>query len=273
MKKIRKHREYKLIHIILGLAIGFSMGGAVVYLGFNRQNVSLTNIDFSSFQFSEDIYPDKTFSAGPADPDMDEELDKKTDSSKKTKSILQQHSTDEINEEINVESLSDSDTIAVFFRQEEDVAKPSRERHDLYFMSDTLDFIFDQSEMETEDIYVAKDRRLHVKKVQNPRPSEQEPSRYPELDSILGKSASHYDTSTIFIEFWETPLQSKGYLKGKNKIILYGITLHNFVSLKYYNNVVYLKYLNQYYPLEFTSEFKSLKPVSDLALIEELQNL
>jgi hypothetical protein len=67
----------------------------------------------------------------------------------------------------------------------------------------------------------------------------------------------------MFIEFWESPLNSVGYKMGKNKIMIYGIRQWELVSLASYEGRMYIRYLDEYFPLEITTTFKPLIPVNE----------
>ena len=276
MKNRHVNKEYKLIHIILGLAIGFFLGGVIVYIGFNRQNVSLLSLDILPFQITESIHNEDTSLIRSGDVDKarpDSAVDKKEHSGGMNQIVENKQLLDktyDYHDSILKHNLADNE----YLSKQGIIDQIEKDKHDLFFLFDTFKLYVSQPETDTDDSRVAKDRLVYVKTLENPiKNSNQAIASYDILDSILGKHSSPSDQSTIIVEFWETPLSSKGYIKSKNKLILYGVSLHNFATLKYYDETVYLKYLNQYYPLQFTSEYKSLKPLSDLKLIEHLQQL
>ena len=73
------------------------------------------------------------------------------------------------------------------------------------------------------------------------------------------------------VEFWESPLNYKGYKKVKNYLVLYGIKQFDLVELKLIKNDLYLCYADNCYLLENTSEFKNLIPINNQQLINQLR--
>lgn len=270
MKKFRANKEYKLIHIIIGLAIGFFMGAVVVYFGFNRQNVSVFNSQINTPVLSELIFPEVYNKSAPTSTETKttnkNEISNKKPHNKQNK--ISQINTKQEDTISLVKSQPDSlDTNTETIQQ----IKIPEEEHPS--QSEQINPNTKREDPEIGDVNVAKDNLVHITTLPNPKNNKQLTSSYPELDYMLGKNKLTSDNNTLQIEFWESPLNTKVYKKGKNKIVLYGISLYDFVSLKYYDDTIYLKYLNQFYPLEFTSEYKQLKPLSDLELIEQLQQL
>ncbi|NLF43253.1 MAG: hypothetical protein GX587_11205 [Bacteroidales bacterium] len=127
-----------------------------------------------------------------------------------------------------------------------------------------------------EDLYLMTDKLLFTRTyiVYDPLFSmERKPIEM--LDSIIGKTPERKKTPDIsyFVEFWESPINYKGYKMGRNRIIVYGIYLPDFVTLKMYDKTVYLKYLNEYYVLEYSNEFRSFRTLKNSALIAELDSI
>lgn len=73
-----------------------------------------------------------------------------------------------------------------------------------------------------------------------------------------------------FIEFWKTPLNSKGYRFSKNKIMLYGFLDFTNISLYQLDNDYYIKCTDQVYKLQFGSDFKQLERVIDSDLLAKI---
>lgn len=91
-------------------------------------------------------------------------------------------------------------------------------------------------------------------------------------DSLAAKLA-HVDDNTsnlYFIEFWKTPLNSKGYRFSKNKIMLYGFVDFNNVLLYELDNSYYIKCSDQVYKLFYGSDFKQLERVVDTDLLAKI---
>ncbi|MBI2721137.1 MAG: hypothetical protein HYX39_03070 [Bacteroidetes bacterium] len=86
--------------------------------------------------------------------------------------------------------------------------------------------------------------------------------------SVAGVETNFSDL--YFIEFWKTPLNSKGYRFSKNKIMLYGFMDYTNVSLYQLDNDIYIKCTDQVYKLQFGSDFKQLERVIDSDLLAKI---
>ena len=92
------------------------------------------------------------------------------------------------------------------------------------------------------------------------------------IDSLLiGGKQSKDEKNKLSVEFWESPLNYKGYKKNKNYLVLYGIKQFDLVDLKYIKNDLYLCYSDNYYLLENSSDFKNLIPINNQQLINQLK--
>lgn len=118
---------------------------------------------------------------------------------------------------------------------------------------------------------IAKDQLLHTTTLTLNHPNTAQKDYERRLEPLMGRTDTASSERIYFIEFWKSPLNSMGYKMGKNKIVLYGITSFDMVSLTNYRNNIYLRYLNDYYPLEVTTSFKPLVPVNEPFFSEGLQ--
>lgn len=93
------------------------------------------------------------------------------------------------------------------------------------------------------------------------------------LDTIIGKvnGSAKRPESVFRIEFWESPINYRGYKKTRNKIVLYGISAINAASFEVHNNDIYMQYLNDYYHLIPTNDLKTLEPVTSDLLIDQIK--
>lgn len=64
------------------------------------------------------------------------------------------------------------------------------------------------------------------------------------------------------IEFWETPLNYKGYKYGNYKLIVYGLEPNDFAVLIQQNSSLYFRYKSDYYLIKQTNTFTPLKKVN-----------
>lgn len=118
------------------------------------------------------------------------------------------------------------------------------------------------------DINVATEELQSVKSVKiihiNPAENEND-SLAAEIAGVKEKTSDLY-----FIEFWKTPLNSKGYRFSKNKVLLYGFLDYSSVSLYELDNSYYIKSSDQVYKLFYGADFKSLERVVDSGLLAKI---
>ncbi len=121
---------------------------------------------------------------------------------------------------------------------------------------------------DNSEINVATEELLSVKNVKiihiNPAESEND-SLAADIAGVKEKNSDLY-----FIEFWKTPLNSKGYRFSKNKVLLYGFLDFNNVSLYELDNSYYIKSSDQVYKLFYGADFKSLERVIDSSLLAKI---
>jgi hypothetical protein len=121
---------------------------------------------------------------------------------------------------------------------------------------------------ESSEINIATDELLSVKNVKIIRISPSVNSG----DSLAADIAGVKENSSdlYFIEFWKTPLNSKGYRFSKNKILLYGFMDYNNVSMYELDNSYYIKSSDQVYKLFYGADFRSLERVVDTGLLAKI---
>ncbi len=121
---------------------------------------------------------------------------------------------------------------------------------------------------EDSGINIASDELLTVKNIKIIQIGEFIPSK----DSSDIQKTRLDDTSSdlYFVEFWKTPLNSKGYRFTKNKIMLYGFDDFSNLTLYEIDHSFYIKSSDQVYKLLYSSEFKQLDRVLDSELLAKI---
>lgn len=115
------------------------------------------------------------------------------------------------------------------------------------------------------DLNVATEQLLAVKHVKPIRVGD---NTAPKDSSAAGENESAaFDM--YFVEFWKTPLNSRGYRFTRNKLMLYGFVDYN-VLLYELDNTYYLKAVEQVYRLFPGGEFRKLERVNDPELLAKL---
>lgn len=156
----------------------------------------------------------------------------------------------------------------------------SNSKTDFVLDSDTLknpmskDSLALQS-VSSDDIIVRKDELLSTKTfdVINLNPLA---SRNNAKDSLVQKVSGIKDDKNISqqffnIEFWQSPLNYKGYKMSKYKIILYGIESPEGLKIFKVDDLIYLKNNSTIYKLDYSSEFKSYEHITDENIISKLK--
>ena len=117
-----------------------------------------------------------------------------------------------------------------------------------------------------EEIKVAKEELLTVKNI---KLIDLDKSQ---KDTLSAKLAGvNEDNSTLFfVEFWKTPLNSRGYRMTKNRIILYGFSDFSSINLYKVDDVFYLKSEDQVYKLSGNSDFMPMERVNDSGLLTKI---
>jgi hypothetical protein len=152
--------------------------------------------------------------------------------------------------------------------QEEVKKKETRERFKINFgKSKKVNYReVDSLIKDDTDIKIATDELLTVKNVKAIHVGD----NVTENDSAAALAkVSQPEEDLFFIEFWKTPLNSKGYRFLKNKIMLYGFLDFN-VILYRLDNSFYIKSSDQVYRIFYGGEFRPLERVVDSELLAKL---
>jgi hypothetical protein len=118
------------------------------------------------------------------------------------------------------------------------------------------------------DIIVAKEELLSVKniKVIDLDANKKQDTL---IGQLAGVSSSEYP-NLFFVEFWKTPLNSKGYRMTRNRVILYGLSDFSNITIYKVEDNFYLKNDEFVYKISAGTEFKSLELVSDAELLAKI---
>lgn len=72
------------------------------------------------------------------------------------------------------------------------------------------------------------------------------------------------------VEFWKTPLNSKGYKMTRNRVLIYGLKEKEDLTLVKLNDNYYLKNNSEVFKLNYSPEFKPMERVSENAILQKL---
>ena len=155
--------------------------------------------------------------------------------------------------------------------------KYSREVSSRRVMAEADSLLRDSSELDHqnrgENFIVRKDelpdsKNLQVVNLQNeeaPSPSDSL------LEKVSGIKKSKNSFSSLKVEFWQSPINYKGYKVTKNKIILFGINSEENIKLFHLDDGVFMKHNQNYYKLYFTDDFKQFEKVIDVSIMVKLK--
>ncbi|MCK6640021.1 MAG: hypothetical protein L6Q81_08040 [Bacteroidia bacterium] len=93
------------------------------------------------------------------------------------------------------------------------------------------------------------------------------------IDSIRSKEAGINEVpgKSLTVEFWQSPLNYRGYKLTRNRLVLFGFASEDPVSLFRLENNTYLSSNNGVFRLETTSDFRQLERVTDETVLNRLQ--
>ena len=75
---------------------------------------------------------------------------------------------------------------------------------------------------------------------------------------------------TIQVEFWKTPLNSRGYKFSRKKVMLYGFPDFSNVLLYELEGEYFLRSADQVFRLSYSAEFRQLEKVTDTEILSRL---
>jgi hypothetical protein len=154
-------------------------------------------------------------------------------------------------------------------KEESDGKKKNKERFKINLGNTTKVNYREVDSLIKEDsrLNVATDELLSVKNVKIIHIGDESAQ-----DTTAAKNAGVDNTNSnlYFVEFWRTPLNSKGYRFSKNKVMLYGFMDYTNVSLYQLDNEFYIKCTDQVYKLQYGTEFKQLERVVDTDLLAKI---
>lgn len=175
-----------------------------------------------------------------------------------------------------LKSASSSDKITVIEQKLEENEKKEKARNKERFKIKTgnqpkvnykeVDSIINAEE---ETVNIALDQLVstRVVKIINLNDSERNDSLTEKLAGVHSISSDSYT-----LEFWRTPLNSKGYRFYKNKIMLYGLNDHSNILLYQLDGKFFIKSFEVVYELQTNQDFQSFVKVSNPELLNKLDS-
>jgi hypothetical protein len=122
--------------------------------------------------------------------------------------------------------------------------------------------------LKEEDVNVAQEELLSVKNIKVIN-LDSGSKRDTLTGQLAGVTNSDYP-NLFFVEFWKTPLNSKGYRMTRNRVILYGLSDFSSITIYKVDDNYYLKNDDVVYKISSGTEFKPMELVNDSQLLAKI---
>jgi hypothetical protein len=122
--------------------------------------------------------------------------------------------------------------------------------------------------LKEEDVNVAQEELLSVKNIKVIN-LDTDSKRDTLTGQLAGVTNAEYP-NLFFVEFWKTPLNSKGYRMTRNRVILYGLSDFSSITIYKVDDNYYLKNDDVVYKISSGTEFKPMELVNDSQLLAKI---
>ena len=136
------------------------------------------------------------------------------------------------------------------------------------------DSTFGQEQNNADNFIVRKDELLGSRSVEvtNLQPTESATASDSLLEKVSGIKEGKKNVVAAFkVEFWQSPINYRGYKMTKNKIVLFGINSEEIVKFFHLDDNIFMKHNQNIYRMYFTDEFKQFEKVNDATLVAKLK--
>jgi hypothetical protein len=167
-------------------------------------------------------------------------------------------------------TMYSADLFAKKYSQETPIKKVMAEADSL--LNESVIAPKDTSNNSDENFIIKRDEVLDAKiiPVADLQQSESVNSSDSLLEKISGIKDEKKNISVSFqVEFWQSPVNYKGYKMTKNKIVLFGIYPEENIKLYHLDNAIFMKHNQNYYKLYFTDEFKQFEKVNEPSILSK----
>ncbi|MBI4929721.1 MAG: hypothetical protein HY841_03085 [Bacteroidetes bacterium] len=164
-------------------------------------------------------------------------------------------------------NMSSAELLAKKYSREVPIRKVMAEADSLLKDSSTIV----QEQNTFENFIVRKDELLDSKNFQVVNLQNEEKNL---PDSLLEKVSgikNNKTSSSLKVEFWQSPINYKGYKMTKNKVVLFGINPDETIKLFHLDDAIFMKHNQNYYKLYFTDDFKQFEKVTDVTITSKLK--
>jgi hypothetical protein len=94
----------------------------------------------------------------------------------------------------------------------------------------------------------------------------------PDSSNVFGNRNKQI-AGRLWVEFWRSPLNYRGYKYGRNKLVVYGISEYDGIKMLKNKEEIYLKYNTSYYKISNSDDFIPFNKVIDELTLLELNQL
>ncbi len=194
--------------------------------------------------------------------------------------IIRDQKTDEKKEKADIKkytgkkdsskgNMTSSELLALKYSSEVPIRRVMAEADSLLKDSSSAD-----TDHSPDDVFVVrKDELLDSKTLQvvSLTPEESEDPADSLLEKVSGIRNSGKSASSLKVEFWQSPINYKGYKMMKNKVVLFGINTGDALKLYSLDDNIFIKHNQNFYKLYFTDDFRQFEKVTDPSLISRLK--
>lgn len=153
--------------------------------------------------------------------------------------------------------------------------KYSKETSIQKVMAEADSLLKDSSFYRSSEIFVVRkdellgSRNIAVINLQQPDPTNSSDSLLEKISGI--KDGKKNIIASFKVEFWQSPINYKGYKMTKNKIVLFGIDPEDAIKFFHADDAIFVKQNQNFFKLYFTDEFKQFEKVTDASVIAKLK--
>ena len=122
--------------------------------------------------------------------------------------------------------------------------------------------------IQADDVTVAQEELLSVKNIKV-IDLDGKTKRDTLVGQLAGVTSPNF-ANMFFVEFWKTPLNSKGYRMTRNRVILYGLSDFNSITIYKVDGSYYLKNEEVVYKISSGTEFKPMELVTNTELLTKI---
>lgn len=129
-------------------------------------------------------------------------------------------------------------------------------------LKDTMIYapVFVLNDYPSEDVTLTSEKSVKAYKSKSPQTKQK--------NETAGAKDETSSKPLLRVQFWQSPINFKGYKFFRNEVLLYGLKPNDSFNFFYYQGMLYLKSKGNYYLIKEQNGFNSFDAVSDKKLLE-----